>query len=308
MVDLTLFHLHPGKKYPALDSLNRRTSRLACCLLEWLGWYNFDVAHRLLGHYRLYQLYKKDPDRVFRTMPLSQAYILHYQSSHNVKYALSRVMSFLYSIGTLGRHYLAVEIETFNRSLIKDHAKILAKFLEDAENDFTQAFHTAMAQIKDHAFGTLPNNHIFIRFQQEYHHHHTADPHQSAPSIPSSTSTPPSGKAKGVFSKKQVLILFDLLSQTAHQDKLDLSKPNKYEAMADLFHAITGKSHSSWIEELKNYKLKGLYEFHTEGERKQLIVTLTNLAEHCRKAGYRTIAALVDKKIRELEQHRRSEE
>jgi len=309
MVDLTLFHLDPGKKYLTLDRLNRRTGRLACYLLEWLGWYNFDVAHRLLGHYRLYQLYKKDPDHVFRTMPLAQAYILHYQSSHNVKYALSKAMSFLYGIATLGRHYLAVEIETFNRSLIKNHAKILAKFLEDAENDFTQAFHTAMGQLKDLILDTLPNNHnhISCRFRQEYHHH-TSTPQEPFPAIPPSEPADPSGKVKGVFSKKQMLILFDLLTQVAHLEKIDLSKPNKYEAIADLFFAITGKSQSSWLQELKHYKHKDLYNFHTEGQRKQLIADLINIAELFRKAGFRSIANQADKKIRELEQYRKSEE
>ncbi|HVV06921.1 MAG TPA: hypothetical protein VHC96_21970 [Puia sp.] len=303
MVDLTLFHPQSGKKYATMDSLNRRTGRLACYLLEWSGWYNFDMAHRLLGHYRLYQLYKKDPDHVLRSMPLPKAYILHYRSSHNVKYALSKAMSFIYSICTLGRHYLAVEIETFNHSLIKDHAKILAKFLEDAENDFTQAFHTAMTQLRELFFDTLPDNHnhIFIRLQQEYHHHHTTIPHQPAPVVP--TSEPPAlpGKTKGVFSKKQMLILFDLLSQVTHLEKLNLSKPNKYDAIADLLFAITGKKQSSWTQELNDYKNKDLYEFHTEGERNQLIAILTNLAERFRMAGLRSIAAMADKKIRELE-------
>jgi hypothetical protein len=120
--------------------------------------------------------------------------------------------------------------------------------------------------------------------------------------------TPPAGKAKGVFSKKQILILFDLLAQIAHLEKLDLSKPNKYSALADLFHALTGKSQSTWIQQLYDYKHKDLYEFHTEGERKQLVVILTNIAELFRKAGVRTIATQADKKIRELEEHRKDDE
>jgi len=119
--------------------------------------------------------------------------------------------------------------------------------------------------------------------------------------------THPTGKVKGVFSKKQMLILFDLLSQVAHLEKIDLGKPNKYDAMADLLFAITGKSQSSWIEELNNYKHKDLYKFHTEGQRKQLITDLVNIAERFRKAGFRSIANQADKKIRELEQYRNSE-
>jgi hypothetical protein len=292
-----------------MDSLNRRKGRLACYILEWLGWYNYDISHRLLGHYRLYQLYKKDPDHVFRTIPLPQAYILHYRSGHNVKYILSKATSLVYSIFTLGRHYLSVEIETFNGSLIKDHAKILAKFLVEADNDFTRALHNAINQLKDLVLDTQPNSNypIFIRFQQEYHFHPTPYPHQPAQPIPSPETSPPHGKAKGVFSKKQILILFDLLSNVSHLEKIDLDKPNKYDAIADLLFAITGKSQSSWKEELNDYKNKDLYGFHTEGERKQLIAVLTNLAEPFRKAGFRSISALADKKIHWLEQRSGSE-
>lgn len=133
-------------------------------------------------------------------------------------------------------------------------------------------------------------------------------PDKDQPEYHLSDPTPLAGKVKGVFSKKQILILFDLLTRSAQQDKLDLSKPNKYDPLADLFHAITGKSHSSWMEELKDYKHKDLYEFHTEGQRKQLIAILTNMAELFRKAGFRAIAALADKKILDLERHRNSDE
>jgi hypothetical protein len=44
-----------------------------------------------------------------------------------------------------------------------------------------------------------------------------------------------------------------------------------------------------------------LYEFKNEGERKQLIITLTNLSEAFRKAGFRSISKAADKKLIELE-------
>ncbi|HVU59091.1 MAG TPA: hypothetical protein VHD83_28710 [Puia sp.] len=292
MVDLTLFHDPPGKDYSMADSLNRRTGRLACYLLEWTGWYNHDIAQRLLGHYRLFQVYKKDPDHIFRLMPLSEAYILHYRSTHQAKYILSKIVSLLYSIGTLGRHYLAVEIETFNRSLINYHAHILQQFLDNAEEDFTSAFHTAMEYLHEHLLDNPSNN---------MSHQITAPRSLTTPNAPI-----PSGKPKGVFSKKQILILFDLLTRTARMEKLDLTKPNKYDALAELFHALTDKSMSSWKQELNDYKHKDLYAFHTQGELNQLIAILSNMAELFRKAGFRSIAALADKKIRELEQHRRN--
>jgi hypothetical protein len=59
------------------------------------------------------------------------------------------------------------------------------------------------------------------------------------------------------------------------------------------------------IEELKNYKAKDLYTFHTQGQLQQLINDLSNIAELTRNAGCRPIATLAEKKIRELEQHRK---
>lgn len=109
------------------------------------------------------------------------------------------------------------------------------------------------------------------------------------------------GKEKGVFSKKQILILFDLLSRTAKIERLDLHKPNKFDAVAQLFQALTGKPKESWLAELNDYKNKDLYEYHTPGELNQLLATLSNLADLFRKAGLRSVASLADKKIMELE-------
>lgn len=112
------------------------------------------------------------------------------------------------------------------------------------------------------------------------------------------------GKEKGVFSKKQILMLFDLLAEDGWLERIDYSKPNRFGDIADLMHALTGKGKASFVEELKNYKTKGLYETHTGEEFKQVIRTLTNLGETFRAAGFREVAKLVDKKMRELEMGR----
>ncbi len=316
MVDLTLLHEDPDGDYTFHDRLYRCTGRFACYFLEWTGWYNNRIATRLLGHYRLYQLYKRDPDRVFRSMPLPQAYILHYRSSHIVKYFISRVMSFFYCICTFGRHYLMVEIETFNHTLINDHALILQTFLEQADHDFTSAFRTAMTQLNDRIFAVPeipsipPPTPMLIQFHKEDHHYHqTFHSHYSynhteinfQPAIQAAHK----GKEKDILSKKQTLILFDLLSQTAKLEPIDLGKPARSEAIAIFLHALTGRSKASWTEELHDYKTKNLYAFHTPGELQQLINTISNLAEFLRKAGFRSVATLADKKIRELERHKK---
>jgi len=306
MVDITLFHQIPGGNYHMADRLNSRTGRFACYFLEWTGWYNHRIATRLLGHHRLFQLYKKDPDRIFRSMPLSQAYLLHYCSSHPVKYFISKLVSFIYSLGTLGRHYLAVEIETFNKSLIHEHAGILQTFLEEADHDFTAALHKAIQQLDPSAAGhpthsKIPAPAYLIQFNQSNTHTHQ----YNTLTIHNPVKEASRGKQKDVFSKKQVLMLFDLLSSAAKLEAIDLSKPAKFEAIAAFLYAVTGKSKESWVEELNDYKTKDLYAFHTRGELQQLISTLSNLAEFLRKAGFRSVATLADKKIRELERHRK---
>ena len=109
------------------------------------------------------------------------------------------------------------------------------------------------------------------------------------------------GKQKGVLTKRQILILFDLLADKGNIERVDYAKQNKFESVAELFHAINGKSKSTWEEELHNYKDKGPYYYRDEGELKQLISTVTNLSEKLRKSGFRVLAKEADKKIRELE-------
>jgi hypothetical protein len=226
-------------------------------------------------------------------------------------------MSFIYSIGTLGYHqYIPVEIETFNRALINEHAHILEAFLEHADHDFTSAFHTAMEQIKAIIIGSpgspskIFSPTILVQFQKDYHIHQqifysTNTYNHSEINIQPTIKETHKGKEKGVFSKKQVLIFFDLIKSATKLESFDLNKPARFEGIAAFLCALTGKSKESWIEELKNYKTKDLYTFHTQGQLQQLINDLSNIAELTRNAGCRPIATLAEKKIRELEQHRK---
>jgi hypothetical protein len=113
------------------------------------------------------------------------------------------------------------------------------------------------------------------------------------------------GKQKGVFSKKQILILFDLLNNTGGIERIDYTNPNKFESVAEMLQALNGKSIATWVEELNNYKIKGLYYYSNEGEFKELIRILTNLSEKLRKSGFRVLANEADKKIKELENTRK---
>lgn len=84
-------------------------------------------------------------------------------------------------------------------------------------------------------------------------------------------------------------------------DQIDYGKPNKFEAIAGMLQAVSAKSKDSFIEQLKDVHNDGLYSFKNIGELNQLIVTITNLADTFRKAGFRSIANAADKKLRNLE-------
>lgn len=358
-MDLTLFHYGPNagdpRNWKMKDRLNGCTGLAKCRLLEWSGWYNQDLLQRLLGHYRLFQHFRKEDVKIKRNMPLVMAYIFHYRVTHGVKYFASRIVSIIYWIGTLGGSYQAVEIEGINKMLLKEGAGILSEFLANADEDFEQALRTAVQRLTDPAFfnkvsgnsSTVPSPTAWINIQNNYktfnnnarqynefnefneHHEHnefnqlnqlnqlnefnqlnvqninndikfesttnnTEYHHHSAKSGAQ-------GKEAGVFSKLQILILFDLLYEAADIEKIDLAKPNKFDGVAELFRALNGKTKESWLQELKDHQKNGLYAFHTDGEKKQLIGTLINLSETFRKAGFRSIAKLADRKINELE-------
>ena len=71
-----------------------------------------------------------------------------------------------------------------------------------------------------------------------------------------------------------------------------------------MLQAVSGKSKDSIMEQLKDTRNNSLYSFQNQGELNQLIITLTNLAETFRKAGFRTVATVADRKLRELERLR----
>jgi len=316
-MDLRLFRppqASPDEKFPMMDRLNSWTGLFACRYLEWTGWYNYKVSMRLLGHYRLFQHYRKAYVKARRDLPAARAYILQYRSSNSFKYLMSRVMAFIYSIFTWKDYFPVVEIAVINRQLVRGSSIILEEFLNNADADFAAALTRALEQIDNPVFYNpgynatypVPAPAPFFQFNQqnntyhEYNNQHNTFNHNEI-NIQPVLKDGAKGKEKGIFSKKQILILFDLLADGGKMERIDFSKPGKFSDIADLLHAITSKAKDSFVEELNDYRHKKLYEFNTEGELRQLISTLSNLSEICRKAGFRTIATLADRKIRELE-------
>ena len=306
-MDLSVLHRHPlpDRDYLWKDKLNSLTGHLDCRFLEWTGWYNQDIYQRLLGHYRLYQLFKKESKAdVGLSQPL--AYILNYRTSHGFKYLLSRITGILYYMGSFGKPYYPVQIEGINKLLVNDHANILQAFLTEANNNFENALSQAISQIISPNFGKksadalllVKQSAVILQTRNEFNNYHNSA-HYFNEYVNAAAGI--KGKEKGVFSKKQILILFDLLTEIGKMEKIDFTRPNKFDSIADLLCAITSKSKDSWIEQLKDGRNKGLYEFKNEGERKQLIVILTNLSETFRKAGFRSIANIAGNKLREIE-------
>jgi hypothetical protein len=315
-MDLRLFHAseNPKHNYRTHDRFNSWTRRQPCRLLEWMGWYGMSVPLRLLGHYRLYQIHKKSFRRS-SDVPSVQGYILQYRNFHGIKFFLARFLSHIPAMW--GYPDITVEVLAINRMLIYDQVAVLHEFLTNAEIDFEGAFRRALQRIHAPAFldpgsanGTKHPN-VFVQVR---HNHQTVNntayhqlnfqsviKQEVVVNEESPVKEPLSGKEKGVFSKKQVLILFDILSQSARLERIDLNKPNKFDAMAQFFQALTGKGKETWLATLKDYHNKDLYAFNTLGERNQLLSTLTNLSEITRSAGLRSVSNLVDKKIREIE-------
>jgi hypothetical protein len=310
-MDLRLFHSseNPNHDYRRVDRINSWTRRQPCRLLEWTGWYASSVPQRLLGHYRLYQIHKKSFRRRF-DVPAVQGYILQYRNFHGIKFFLARLLSHVPAWS--GYPDLQVEILAINRMLIYDQVAVLYEFLTNADIDFESAYRRALQQIHDPAF-LNPGSVIGVQhpnvFVQVKHNHQTINNtlyHQlNFQSVIQQGATPIketlTGKEKGVFSKKQVLIFFDMLHQAGELERIDLSKPNKFDGIGQFFQALTGKGKETWLETLREYRNKDLYECHTPGERSQLINTLTNLADITRAAGLRSVSNLVDKKIGEIE-------
>lgn len=306
-MDLKLLHpiTDSDRNYRMKDKLNSKASSVACGLLEWSGWYNQDIYQRLLGHYRLFQLYKKE-HKEENSIPLPLSYIINYRLSHNSKFLFSRIVGGIYYVGTFGKPYKALQTENFNKLLLTEYPDILNRFLTNADTDFDAAFLKAIEEIATLDFPAKFGNPIvqqavlLVQHRNEYksynnstHYFNEYNTVQTAAGI--------KGKEKGVFSKRQILILFDLLAETSKLEKIDFSKPNRFDAIADLLVAITGKSKESWIEELKDWRNKELYAHKDEGELKQLIITITNLSDTLRTAGFRSLSKVADKKLIELQ-------
>ncbi|HEY6901743.1 MAG TPA: hypothetical protein VI233_13905 [Puia sp.] len=276
-MNLDLFHpdhLPDDHNFKTIDRFNSWTRLQPCRFLEWSGWYYSSVPLRLLGHYRLFQLYRKHHDRRKHDASPASGYILQARFALKIKYVIQLYGSFFRKIAGFPDRDL--EMFLVNRILLTDRSDILHEFLTNADQDFETAFRHAIEQIQ------APS---FLR--------------GSGTTLAAADA--PRGKEKGVFSKKQILILFDLLAQTKALERFELHKPNKFEGYAQFLQALTGKSQETWIEELKNYQAKDLYKYHTPGECSQLVITLTNLSKTLRSGGLRSLAKLADKKIQEIE-------
>jgi len=283
-MDLRLFHPceFPNRKFKMLDRLNSWTRLQPCRFLEWTAWYDSSVPQRLLGHYRLFQLYKKHHSGGSLDIPVVNGYILQRQITFGLKYKFFKFAVHFAKI--VGYPERTMEIYIINKMLLHECSHVLHEFLTNADTDFEKAYKKAIQQIHAPQF-LNPASAV------------TAQP----PKIIVQGKAPIHGKEKGVLTKKQVLILFDLLSQSANMESIELDKPNKLDTYAEFLRAVTGKSIDTWLEELRHYRNKDLYHFDTIGERNQLISTLTNLSEILRKTGFRTLYKLVNEKMRAIE-------
>jgi hypothetical protein len=270
----------------------------------------------------------------YRHFTVYQSYILQYRASQEIKYFLGKIMYFIFSTVTR-EAYTPVEIGALNRILVNEGSDILHQFLIDAEVDLGHAIDLATNKINTPGFfcrtakGVVPTVQVNNKFTQvnqvvnNYYevnshernlysfHEHNATNHYSYTkvvnmSVVGKEGEVGRGKEKGVFSKKQLLILFDLVSEEARIEAIDLGRPNKFDGFADLLHALTGKSKETWMEELKDYQNKSLYEAYTLGELRELINSITTIANVFRAAGFRSVAKIADKKISELEKRKKT--
>ena len=103
-MDLSVLHpvYSPERNYKWKDRLNSLTGHLSCRFLEWSGWYNQDILQRLLGHYRLYQVFKAE-NKFENHLSAPLTYIVSYRASHWVKYVLSNITAFLYYTFSFGK-------------------------------------------------------------------------------------------------------------------------------------------------------------------------------------------------------------
>jgi hypothetical protein len=327
-MDLRLFHPaeDPNIEYKTLDNLNSRTGLIACRLLEWIGWYTSDVKHRLLGHYRLFQLYKKHRFKTPASLSPVMGYILQYRASHWIKYYWYILISRLPSMWKHPDE--GVEMYSLNKLLLYERVDVLVEFLENADADFEQAFKKALRQIHDPEFintasiARSQHANLFVNLEQHTVNNHSHNELNIHPIVEKEKETVVekettikeiiikepakdlTGKEKGVFSKKQVLILFDLLVDSPPLERLPVGSPTKHQALAEFLQAVTGKGTDTWLEMLKDYQAGNLYTCHTPGERTNLIASLGSIAKAAHAAGLRSVASEAEKRIRHLRQQK----
>jgi hypothetical protein len=290
------------------DRLNNWTGLLPCRLLEWSSWYNQSIRNRLIGHHRLFRHFKKDVAKFPRDFPATQAYILQYRSNYAVKNFICRATSLFYSIVTFRNFAPAGEYAVINRRLIYERPDILQQFLTVAETHFDTALDQATQQILAPTFlsnqAVPTENTIAIQYNDnrtnQYNDNSTNNQYNSQIIMQPVLREGAKGKEKGVFSKKQLLMFFDLLSETNAIERIDFSKPTKFDDIAALFYALSGKAANSFKEELDDHRHKGLYQFHTTSERDQLIKDLTGLAKPFQTAGFWSVGKQADRKIKQL--------
>jgi hypothetical protein len=297
-MDLSRFHHQKTSVFyrRLMDKLNSCTSFAGCAFLDRQGWYDLSIPSRLLGHYRLFQYYKNSSYSKNLRLPPAHTYII--QRKKNAATRKYRPNTLLQILSTICFFPTSSEaIFNIDNQLVTTHTNILHDFLIQSDDDFETALANAIAAIEKPGIlsdnsPTITTNTANITIHQIM---------ETPPADPENLR----GKQKNVFSKKQVLILFDLVSQIDNKlERIDLKKPNKFPEFATFLQGLTGKSHETWIEELKDYRNGDLYKRNTPGELNQLISTLTNLSEILRKAGFRSIATQADRKIRELEDKR----
>ncbi|GGB14856.1 hypothetical protein GCM10011511_43250 [Puia dinghuensis] len=291
-------------------------------MLEWTGWYTSSVRLRLLGHYRLYQLYRKHRYGRSRDVPPIHGYILQYRASNGIKFRLATLFSRFPAI--LGFPDRTIEIYAINKMLLYERAAILYEFLASADADFEKAFGRAIDQIYSPEFlntAALTQHQHSSLFVQVDQHNMITDAHNELnihpiveketmvkeviikETVPGAPDKAIAGKEKDVFSKRQVLIFFDLLAQSPPIDRIALDPPINLLAKAQFFRALTSKGVETWLKTLRDYR-KGLYECHTSDEIENLISVLTNLAEFTHAAGLRAVTAAAEKKVHELQAKR----
>lgn len=308
-MNLTLFHHQhrPHAYYGIMDRRNSHSGKI-CYYYEAVGWYNHNLAMRLLGHYRLFNLCKARQIFSYKGLSPELGYILHYGENNILSNTWVQLIP---PMLRLQRPDDDKEIKSINQILLTRHSEILRNFLVASQTDFEKALIAAIDQIHNPAFlsgSPLPNLHLEIHQNNQYNTSHSKNELHIHPTIKEDAppQQPPKaqGKEEGVFSKRQILIILDLLAKAKLIEPISLNRPNKFPAIAELLHAITGHKESSWKQALDDYRNKDLYAYQSEGGRDELIRILRNIEEKFDEAGITTVSELADQKIRQLSKNR----